>query len=140
MPRPERLSVRYMLHRIREDVFGSERGLLLTIWHLLVAPQQVAQAFIRGDDLRYYGPVKFFIVAIAASILLMPAMPFLDGVIAQFISSKQLMTREAALAFVADWNSLLNAPLLFMLAGITRYFFRDRGYNYAEHLVVAAYG
>lgn len=139
-PRPPRLTMVYMLHRIREDVFGSERGLLPTIWHLFVAPQRVALGFVRGDDLRYYGPVKYFIVALAVSLLLASSQPMFDGMIAQLAAKEGLMDKAAAAAFIADWNALLYAPLLFLLALFTRYFFRHGGHNYAEHLVIAAYG
>lgn len=139
-PRPPRLTLSYMLHRIREDVFGSERGLLPTVWHLLVAPQRVALGFVRGDDLRYYGPVGFFILSLAASLLLASTQPIFDGMVAQLVANKGLMDKAAAVAFISDWNSLVYAPLVFLLALATRYFFRDGGYNYAEHLVIAAYG
>lgn len=138
--RPGRLSLAYLARRIREDVWGTERGLLLTVWHLLQYPGRVTGAFIRGDDLRYYGPVKYFLVVLAASILLLPSLPLFDGAIAGFVARKGLMTTEAASAFVADWNSLLYVPLLLLLATATRLFFRENGLNYAEHLVVAAYG
>jgi hypothetical protein len=131
----------YMLHRIREDVFGSERGLLPTIWHLFVAPQRVALGFVRGDDLRYYGPVRYFIVVLALSLLLANSQPLFDGLIAnQLVKEKLLLDKAAAQAFVADWNGLIYAPMLFVLALATRYFFRGSGHNYAEHLVIAAYG
>lgn len=130
----------YLLHRIREDVFGSERGLLPTLWHLLVAPQRVALGFVRGDDLRYYGPVGFFILSLAASLLLASTQPIFDGMVAQLVVRKGLMDQATAIAFISDWNSLVYAPLVFLLALATRYFFRASGHNYAEHLVIAAYG
>lgn len=138
--RPSRLTIGYMLHRIREEVFGTERGLFLTLWHLLVAPQRVALGFIRGDDLRYYGPVGFFFLSLAASLLLATSQPVVDGQVAQLIAKNGLMDKASAAAWIADWNSLIYAPLVFLLASSTRYFFRSGGYNYAEHLVIAAYG
>lgn len=138
--RPDRLSLTYMLHRLREDVFGTERGLFLTIWHLFVKPQQVTSAFIKGDSLRYYSPIKYFIVMFALSIFASSSSAFFDGSIATFIANKGLASKEVAQAFVADWNALLYLPLVLILALATRGFFREAGLNYAEHLVVAAYG
>lgn len=139
-PRPARLTMAYMLHRIREDVFGSERGLVPTFWHLLVAPQRVALGFVRGDDLRYYGPVKYFLVVLATSLLMATTQPIFDGLIANQLAQEKLMDKAEATAFVAEWNGLLYAPMLFVLALVTRYFFRASGHNYAEHLVITAYG
>lgn len=139
-PRPARLTMTYMLHRIREDVFGSERGLVPTFWHLLVAPQRVALGFVRGDDLRYYGPVKYFLFALAVSLLMATSQSMFDGLIANQIARHNLLVEAEARAFIDQWNALIYAPMLFALALVTRYFFRASGLNYAEHLVIAAYG
>jgi hypothetical protein len=139
-PRPARLTLRYLFARLREETIGSERGLALTAWRLLVAPRAVVEAYLHGDDRRYFGPVKYFLVATALSILLMPNLPLLDSAIAETLAKNALVAPAAAQDWVADWNGLLYAPLLLMLALATRVFFRDRGWNLAEHLVVATYG
>ncbi len=129
-----------MMQRLREDVFGTERGLFLTIWHLFVRPQLVTSAFIKGEPLRYYSPIKYFIVMFAVSLFVAGNTPFLDFAIANFIASKGLLAIKPAQAFVADWNALIYLPLVLVLALATRGFFRESGFNYAEHLVIAAYG
>ena len=138
--RPARLSLAYMLHRLREDVFGTERGFLLTLWHLFTQPRSVTSAFIKGEPLRYYSPIKYFIVMFALSLFVAGNAPFFDAAIAKFIASKGLLAIEPAKVFVADWNALLYLPLVLILALATRGFFRESGFNYAEHLVIAAYG
>lgn len=121
-------------------MFGTERGLFLTLWHLFTQPQSVTSAFIKGEPLRYYSPAKYFIVMFALSIFAAGNAPFLDAAIANFISSKGLLATEPAKVFVADWNALIYLPLVLILALATRGFFRESGFNYAEHLVIAAYG
>lgn len=76
----------------------------------------------------------------ALSIFASSSSAFFDGSIATFIANKGLASKEVAQAFVADWNALLYLPLVLILALATRGFFREAGLNYAEHLVVAAYG
>ncbi len=137
--RPARLSLGYMLYRLKEEVFGTERGLLLTIWHLFSRPQLVTSAFISGDSMRYYSPIKYFIVMLAASVFISSDSP-LDYSTARFIANKGLLDPASAKAFVADWNAFLYIPMIAMLALATRGFFRATKMNYAEHLVVAAYG
>lgn len=138
--RPERLSLSYMLHRLREDVFGTERGLFLTLWHLFTQPQSVTSAFIKGEPLRYYSPVKYFIVMFALSLFAASNAPFFDAAIAHLIAKEGLLEIKPAQAFVAEWNALIYLPLVLILAAATRGFFRASGFNYAEHLVIAAYG
>ena len=138
--RPQRLSLAYMAHLLREDVFGSERGLLLTVWHLFIRPQRVASAFISGDSLRYYGPIKYFVVMFALSLLASRGTPALDGLIVKVLADAGIAGRARVQDFVAGWNAALYLPLVVLLALATRGFFRQRGLNYAEHLVIATYG
>jgi hypothetical protein len=138
-PRPARLTLRYLFARVREETIGSERGFALTLWTLLVAPQRVVDAFLHDADRCYFGPVKYFLVATAISILLMPNLPLFDGAIVQLLQKEGVASEAVASAWVADWNGVLYAPLLVMLAITTRLFFRAKGLNLAEHLVVATY-
>jgi hypothetical protein len=138
-PRPGRLTLRYLLARVREETIGSERGFVLTLWTLLVAPQRVVDAFLRDADRRYFGPIKYFLVATAISILLMPTLPLFDGAIASMLQKEGVASASAASAWIADWNGVLYAPLLVVIAITTRVFFRAKGLNLAEHLVVATY-
>lgn len=138
--RPPRLTLRYMATRVREEVFGLERGLLRTLWHLLAAPRRVTEAFLLASDRRYFGPFKLFLVATATSLLLMPTGPLLDGMLVTAISRSARLAPEQVAAWVADWNALLYAPLMLLLALSTRMFFRASKLNLAEHVVIAAYG
>lgn len=137
--RPGRLSLSYMLHRLREDLLGAERGLLLTVVHLFTRPQKVVSGFIQGDELRYYSPIKYFVVMLALS-LIMPNDSVLDDFIVGVITSIGVVDKESTRNFVMDWNAVVYLPMLIMLALSTRAFFRDKAYNFAENLVVAAYG
>lgn len=137
--RPERLTLMYMLDRLREDVLGAERGLFITIWHLFTSPQQVTSGFIKGDNLRYYSPLKYFVVMLALSLIL-PNDSILDDFIIGFISAMKTVDKETAGSFVYDWNALVYLPMVAILALINRLLFREKGYNTAEHLVAAAYG
>jgi hypothetical protein len=138
--REGRLTLRWLLHRARADVAGLERGLLPTVWHLLVAPRRVVEAYLQGAPARYYGPFKFFLIATAATLLLMPDAPFFDQGLSRLLAKRLAIPSEQALGFVHAWNALLYAPMVALLALAMRGFFRARGLNYAEHLVLALYG
>ncbi len=138
--RPGRLTIGYMLQRLREEVFGTERGFFLTMWHLFVKPQQVTSAFIRGDSLRYFSPIKYFIVIFAVSLLMAKSQSLFDAQIVKHLVENKIADNDIATAFVMDWNAALYLPMVLILALATRGFFRQSGLNYAEHLVVATYG
>lgn len=129
----------YMLDRLREDVLGAERGLFITIWHLFSKPQEVTSGFIKADNLRYYSPLKYFVVMLALALIL-PNDSILDDFIIGFTSNLKTVDKETASSFVRDWNAVVYLPMVALLALINRLFFREKGYNTAEHLVVAAYG
>jgi hypothetical protein len=118
---------------------GAERGLFVTVWHLFTRPQDVISGFIKGDNLRYYSPIKYFVVMIAVSLFL-PNDSVLDDFVTGLVQSLKIFDPEVTRKFVSDWNALVYLPMVMMLAISTRFFFRAKGYNFAEHLVVAAYG
>jgi len=137
--RDGRLSMAHLGHRAWQELFGADRGLAVTAWHLLVRPREVVDAFVRGDAPRYYSPIKYFLVATALSLLL-PSPPILDGMLATMLGKQELAAGFDAAQWVADWNWLLYTPLMLLLGAMMRFFFRDRGMNLAEHLVLATYG
>lgn len=140
-PRSGRLTLRWLLGRLREDVVGLERGLLPTLRDLLLAPRQVVEPFLRDGRSRYYGPFKFFLIATAVSLLFMPDAPLFDRLLAGQLHKQGLFgDAPGAEDFVRDWNALLYAPLVLLLAIAMRGFFRARALNLAEHLVIALYG
>jgi len=137
--RGDRLTLRYLLRRAQDELVGLERGLLVTFWHLLVRPRHVVETFLTGAPPRYYSPIKYFLVATAMSLLLMPGAPMFDGFVAHMLSKRGLTTPEGAQQWVENWNSLLYIPLMVFLALAMRWFFRVRGLNLAEHLVIVTY-
>ncbi len=138
--RPGRLSLTYMMHRLKEDVFGTERGLLLTIWHLFARPQQVTSAFISGDSLRYYSPMKYFVVMFALSLLISRGASLFDTILIKELVENRIFSQETGQAVFTDWNTAIYLPLVLILAIATRGFFRHSGLNFAEHLVITTYG
>lgn len=138
--RSDRLSLTYMVHRLREEVFGTERGFLLTVWHLFTIPQQVTSAFIRGDSLRYYSPMKYFVVMFALSLLISRGASFFDTMLIKELVENGIFSQEKAQAVFTDWNTAIYLPLVLILAIATRGFFRHSGLNFAEHLVITTYG
>lgn len=141
MLRRDRLSLRYLAARTRQELFDLDRGLLSTFWLLLVRPQQVTAAFIDGQPARYYSPARYFVIVIALSLLIGAASsPVLDEGMIRVLQDGLFADRASAAAWVSDWNALLYAPLTFCLALCLRYFFRARALNLAEQLVIAVYG
>jgi hypothetical protein len=139
VPRPARLTLRWLLQRARADVFGLERGLLPTLWHLLVAPERVTGDYLGQGTRRYYGPFKYLLVATALSLLLMPDAPFFDQGFARVLARQLVLPEARVLAVIQDWNALLYAPFVLLLTLAMRGFFRARRLNLAEHLVLMLY-
>ena len=137
--RKGRISLGFLWRRLAEEVIGDRRSLRVTFVDLLRRPGDVVRAYLDGQDLRYFSPLKYFLMILAAS-LLMPVPRLLDGLLAKFAVQTGRFDLAEAGAFIQDWNALLYLPMLLVLGLVTRYFYRAQGFNYAEHLVIAAYG
>jgi hypothetical protein len=121
-------------------VLGLERGLVPTVRDLLLVPGRVVDAYLQGALPRYYGPFKYFLVVTALTLLFLPETPFFDRGFSQILARRLDLPPAQTLGWVQDWNVLLYAPFVLLLALAMRGFFRARGLNLAEHLVLALYG
>ncbi|MBK8284467.1 MAG: DUF3667 domain-containing protein [Ahniella sp.] len=137
--RKGRISLGFLWRRLVEEVVGDRRSLRVTFVDLMRRPGEVVQAYLGGEELRYFSPLKYFLMVLALS-LLMPVPRVLDGMLANIVVQTGRFDLAQAESFIQDWNALLYLPMLLVLGLVTRYFYRAQGYNYAEHLVIAAYG
>ncbi|MDX1941819.1 MAG: DUF3667 domain-containing protein [Saprospiraceae bacterium] len=145
---PETIRVkRITLRGISEEIFAQvnlEKGLGYTIWQLIVAPGSAIRAYLFEDRSRMMRPLSLVLLVTA---------------IATFISMRYLLNEAHLEAELQKSN--LPAPLipvmalflklsrqyfnLMLLSGLpaisfgTYLIFRDRGLNYAEHLVINTY-
>ncbi len=137
--RQGRISLRFLWQRLVEEVLGDRRSFRITFVDLFRNPGEVVRAYLDGRDLRYFSPLKYFLTILALSLFL-PVPRFMDNLLANLAVKTGRLDVAQAGEFVRDWNTLLYLPMLLLLGLVTRYFYRAQRFNYAEHLVIAAYG
>ena len=134
-----RLSLKYIITDALSQVFNLERGLFFTLWSLIKRPEQVIEAFISGNRFRYMNPFRL-LFTVATGAVIMASLADYD------IGNYMKLTGDdkALLANVTNIVNeylniilLLNAPIFALGSWIV---FRSLKWNYAEHLVLAAYG
>lgn len=58
----KRLNWHYIWHEIPHSVFHLDKGLIPTLWGMLVRPSKVVNEFLDGKRVRYYRPLAFLIL------------------------------------------------------------------------------
>lgn len=124
-------------------VFNFDRGLWPTIYGLLIRPGDVLKDYINGITIRYYHPFRFLFLMLTLSVLLMVSLginDYLQGEYATKISGEALSQPiKDMLTLINSYSHLFIASSMPILAFASWMFFRKKGYNYAEHLIISSY-
>ncbi|GAC1479368.1 MAG: hypothetical protein NVS1B6_20340 [Steroidobacteraceae bacterium] len=127
-------SGRLTLHDIGHDLLHVfihvDRSALSLVRMLLVRPGAIAQDYVQGKRKRYFGPFAFLFVVVAAA----SAAISLTGFRAVFTSDP-----NAVADFVQNHLNLVMFAEVPLLAAFSRLIDRRSCFNFAEHLVLAAY-
>lgn len=139
----ERFTVREGISNVVGVVFNFDRGLWPTIYGLLMRPGDVLREYISGVTIKYYHPFRFLFLMLTLSVLLMEGLGinyYLQGEYATNISGKPIPEPiKNMLTMINSYSHLLIASSMPILAFASWIFFRKKGYNYAEHLIIMSY-
>jgi Protein of unknown function (DUF3667) len=130
----KRISGRLTLHEIARDlihaVFHVDRSAISLVRVLLVSPGTVALDYVQGHRKRYFGPFGFLLIVVAAASAAFAVTGF-----------RVVPTNDANMVadFLQSHINLVMFAEVPLLAGFSRLLYRRAGFNFAEHLVLAAY-
>jgi len=128
------ISERLSLHEIARDlihaVFHVDRSVISLLRMLLGRPGTVALDYVLGRRKRYFGPFGLLFVVVAAA---SAAFAF-AGLRAVPTSNANMVTD-----FLQNHINLVTFAEVPLLAGFSRLLYARAGFNFAEHLVLAAY-
>lgn len=128
------ISGRLTLHEIARDlihaVFHVDRSAISLVRMLLVRPGTVALDYVQGRRKRHFGPFALLFVVVAAA---SAAFAF-AGLRAVPTSNANMVTD-----FLQSHLNLVTFAEVPLLAGFSRLLYARAGFNFAEHLVLAAY-
>jgi hypothetical protein len=126
----ERLTLREIARDLIHAVFHVDHSAISLVRMLLLRPGVVALDYVQGRRKRYFGPFGFllFVVAAASAAFAVTGLRVVTAnnanIVAEFLQS------HINLVMFAE------VPLL---AGFSRLLYARAGFNFAEHLVLAAY-
>jgi len=130
----KRIAGRLTLHEIGRDlihaVFHVDRSVISLARMLLIRPGTVALDFIQGRRKRYFGPFAFLFIVVAAA-----------AAVFAFTGLRIVPTDNANVVadFLQRHINLVMFAEVPLLAGFSRLLYPRAGFNFAEHLVLAAY-
>ena len=142
----EKLSLFALIGKFIDDEFDLHGGFFYTLWQLSYKPGHVARNFVRGMRKRYTAPTRFLIITLAFQALI------------DFLSPERKLIREYDFYFIpfvperlhddmqyynyilgTEYALSVNIIQLALFPVVFNIFFRKRGYNYTELLVVSFY-
>lgn len=127
-------TTRLTLHEIGHDLLHTfvhvDRSVLSLVRMLLVRPGMIALGYVQGKRKRYFGPFAFLFVVVAAASAAVALTGFRavstnnPNAVANFLQTHINVVMLAEVPLLAAFSRLLDAR---------------GGFNFAEHLVLAAY-
>jgi hypothetical protein len=130
----KRIAARLTMHEIGHDLahvlFHFDNRVLSLVRSLLVRPGAVALEYVRGRRNRYFGPFAFLLLVATVNFIVVELTGFhvvmtnKPNVVADLLEKHINLLMFAGVPLLAAFSRLLDA--------------RD-GFNFAEHLVLAAY-
>ncbi len=126
----ERLTLHEIGHDLLHALLHVDRSALSLVQMLLVRPGTVARSYVQGKRKRYFGPFSFLVIVVAGA----------SAVIALTGFSVVSTNRANVVAdFLQGHINLVMFAELPLLAAFSRLFDVRSCFNFAEHLVLAAY-
>jgi hypothetical protein len=125
-----RLTLREIGHDLLHAVTHVDRSALSLVLMLLVRPGTVALNYVQGKRKRYFGPFSFLVIVVAVA----SAVVALTGF--HIVSSN---SANVVVDFLQGHLNLLILADVPLLAAFSRLFDVRGSFNFAEHLVLAAY-
>ena len=141
-----RLTAKGLMTQLGEEFLNYDNKLLKTLKHLITKPEVVIDGFVRGVRKRYVNPVGYFTLAVSfAGLFNFFLNKFFPDLMKEVFSA--VNTNEAQLeasmefsAAIIEYQSLIffaSIPLLALISRIV--FYKNKQYNYTEHLVLNIY-
>ena len=140
-----RLTNKSLIHDFLERYFNLDNTLLMTLWHMIITPENVCGGYISGLRKKYLNPVSMLAISLTLSgfILFLMKKIAWDGI--DFSSISYLQTSsggsgaEKIMASTMEYSSLVFLFYIPVLAFASYVVFNKKDYNFAEHTVTSIY-
>lgn len=137
-----RLTVRGVAQQVAHDVMNLDRGLVFTVLELTRRPGDAIRDYVDGRRVRYTGPVRYFVLAVALGTFASTQFGVTDDVARELVKGMGQappVTARQISQFMAQWMTLFMALSMPVWAAVTRGIFARARMTYAEHLALNLY-
>ena len=146
---PERITIKNIGENLLE-ILNFERGIFYTIRGLALTPRETIRHYLYEDRMKMVQPLKFLvitgIVSSVMSFIIGNSLPDMSQNMIDIFEKYSLpLYCEAELAaqkfqnFAGNYQGFLIAFSIPLIAAVSYFVFKKSNYNYAEHIVIAAY-
>lgn len=141
----DRFTTRKIISTLLSQITNLDRGFTHTILMLFTNPSKVAKDYIAGSTMPYYNPIRLLLIlaTISAIISVSSGIYDLQQEEIQAMVTPDIDVDEATTARQQAFQNEIKKYLQFVIIAILPFitmvsyrFFRKRGYNYAEHLIM----
>ena len=139
--KPPRITLTYLWREFL-GAFNWDKGFMYTVKALALRPGAAIRNYLREDRSRYFNPVRFLVLTVAVSTLLLTELAVFEqsGIFTEEVSSENAIKfRETFYTFFTQYLNIFQLVTVPVFALLSWLFFRRQGYNYAEHLTMNAY-
>jgi hypothetical protein len=135
-----RLTLAHMLHEIPHSIWHVDKGILYSLWNMLIRPGATIRSYLAGQRKYHFPPLSLLLLvtgiyAFISSVLHIDMLPPRDPALPEAVWQAQ----KTGVAFLSKYISWIYVGLVPLIAAVARLFLRRGGYNYAECLVMAAF-
>lgn len=121
-------------------MFNLERGIIFTLLELLKNPGNVVRAFVSGNRLQYFNPFRLMLVAATLAVLTESITGTIESVGVLKIEGEEHAINQVISDYLRNnMNLIILGTVPFLSIG-SYFAFKRHRWNFAEHLVVNAYG
>ncbi|MDX1939802.1 MAG: DUF3667 domain-containing protein [Saprospiraceae bacterium] len=142
----ERITIRHIFSELFNIITNVDRGFLYTAKMLFIAPGQAIRNYLSGQTRRYYHPLRYIIILVAISVAVNLSLGLYDkqqsdiqSMVGRPDNQEVIQVQQQFNEIVKKYLNIIPLLLIPMLSFFSYLFFRKKGWNYAEHLVLNAY-
>ncbi|MBK6997133.1 MAG: DUF3667 domain-containing protein [Lewinellaceae bacterium] len=139
-----RITFLQVFKEFRQHLIHFETGFLFTMKELMLRPGYTIREYLEGKRVKHIKPLKFALWATAISFVVLHFLGN-DKLLLENIehngpnSIKSQAIVQKLSAWIFNNPSILQLFIIPTIAFSSWLFFRKKGYNYAEHIVISAY-
>lgn len=141
--RDKRYTLKDGFRHLIDIIFNVDRGLWHTAIQLIRQPGTVIEEYLNGRSIPYFHPFRFFFFWLTVMVFLYSFLGIYryenDIILKQYSASDTTPLLRQVISILETYINIFIALSIPLFAAISWRLFRQKKYNYAEHLIIVSY-